>query len=40
MGGELEVDSDGARGTRFTLTLRTAHAPAGPPRDERDRVSA
>jgi signal transduction histidine kinase len=40
MGGELDVDSDGARGTRFALTLRTAHAPAEPPRDERDRVSA
>jgi signal transduction histidine kinase len=40
MGGELDVASDGARGTRFALTLRTAHAPAEPPRDERDRVSA
>jgi signal transduction histidine kinase len=40
MGGELEVDSDGARGTRFALTLRTAHAPAEPPRGDRDRVSA
>jgi signal transduction histidine kinase len=38
MGGELEVDGDGSDGTRFALTLRTAHAPAGPPR--RDRVSA
>jgi signal transduction histidine kinase len=37
MGGELEVDSDGARGTRFVLTLHLAHAPADPPRD---RVSA
>jgi signal transduction histidine kinase len=40
MGGELEVDGDGSRGTRFALTLRAAHAPAEPPRDERDRVSA
>jgi len=40
MGGELDVDSDGARGTRFALTLRTAHAPAEPPRGDRDRVSA
>jgi signal transduction histidine kinase len=40
MGGELEVEADGSRGTRFMLTLRTAHAPAEPPRDERDRVSA
>jgi signal transduction histidine kinase len=38
MGGELEVDGDGSDGTRFALTLHTAHAPAGPPR--RDRVSA
>jgi two-component system chemotaxis sensor kinase CheA len=37
MGGELEVDSDGARATRFVLTLHLAHAPADPPRD---RVSA
>jgi len=40
MGGELDVDADRTRGTRFALTLRTAHAPAEPPRDERDRVSA
>jgi signal transduction histidine kinase len=38
MGGELNVDADGARGTRFALTLKTAHAPVDPPR--RDRVSA
>ena len=40
MGGELEVDSDGRRGTRFVLTLHLAHAPADPPREDRDRVSA
>ena len=40
MGGELDVDADGTQGTRFALTLRTAHAPADPPRGERDRVSA
>jgi signal transduction histidine kinase len=40
MGGELEVDDDGTHGTRFTLSLRAAHAPAEPPRDDRDRVSA
>ena len=40
MGGELDVDADGERGTRFALTLTTAHAPADPPRDERKRVSA
>jgi signal transduction histidine kinase len=40
MGGELHVDPDGARGTRFVLTLHTAHAPAEPPRGDRDRVSA
>ena len=40
MGGELDVDADGTRGTRFALTLRTAHAPADPPRGDRDRVSA
>ena len=40
MGGELDVDADGARGTRFALTLTTAHAPADPPRGDRDRVSA
>ena len=37
MGGELAVDGDGD-GTRFTLTLHVAHAPAEPPL--RDRVSA
>ena len=40
MGGELDVDADGARGTRFALTLHAAHAPAEPPRGERDPVSA
>jgi signal transduction histidine kinase len=40
MGGELDVDADGARGTRFALTLHIAHAPADPPRGDRDRVSA
>ncbi|MET0815990.1 MAG: HAMP domain-containing sensor histidine kinase [Solirubrobacteraceae bacterium] len=40
MGGELDVDDGGAHGTRFALTLRTAHAPAGGPRGDRDRVSA
>ena len=41
MSGELDVvDADGARGTRFALTLATAHAPADPPRGDRDRVSA
>jgi signal transduction histidine kinase len=40
MGGELDVDDDGARGTCFALTLRIAHAPVDPPRGERDRVSA
>jgi signal transduction histidine kinase len=40
MGGDLEVEADGSRGTRFTLTLRSAHAPAEPPRGDRDRVSA
>ena len=39
MGGELDVD-DGADGTRFALTLRTAHSPADEPRGDRDRVSA
>jgi signal transduction histidine kinase len=40
MGGELEVDGDGSDGTRFALTLHAAHAPAEPPRGDRDRVSA
>jgi signal transduction histidine kinase len=40
MGGELEVDAEVVRGTRFTLVLRAAHAPAEPPRGDRDRVSA
>ena len=40
MGGELGVDAEQANGTRFALTLQSAHAPAGPPRGDRDRVSA
>jgi signal transduction histidine kinase len=40
MGGELAVDGDGSNGTRFALTLRPARSPLGPPRGERDRVSA
>jgi signal transduction histidine kinase len=40
MGGELGVDAEEARGTRFALTLQSAHAPADPPRGDRDRVSA
>jgi signal transduction histidine kinase len=40
MGGELAVDGDGSDGTRFALTLRAARSPAGPPRGDRDRVSA
>jgi signal transduction histidine kinase len=40
MGGELQVDDDTERGTRFALTLRIAHAPVDPPRGDRDRVSA
>ncbi len=40
MSGELDVDAEGARGTRFALTLATAHAPVDPPRGDRDRVSA
>jgi signal transduction histidine kinase len=40
MGGELEVVGDGSDGTRFALTLHAAHAPAEPPRGDRDRVSA
>jgi len=40
MGGELDVDGEGSSGTRFALTLHSAHAPAEPPRDERDRVNA
>jgi signal transduction histidine kinase len=41
MGGELDVDADGARGTRFALTLRTTRSPADDgPLQDRDRVSA
>jgi signal transduction histidine kinase len=39
MGGDLQVDGDGSRGTRFVFSLHAAHAPA-PPRGDRDRVSA
>ena len=40
MGGELSVDAADVPGTRFVLALQSAHAPADPPRGERDRVSA
>jgi signal transduction histidine kinase len=40
MGGELGVDAEQVRGTRFALKLQSAHAPADPPRGDRDRVSA
>jgi signal transduction histidine kinase len=40
MGGELAVVGDGSDGTRFALSLHAAHAPAEPPRGERDPVSA
>jgi signal transduction histidine kinase len=40
MGGDLQVDGDGSRGTRFVFSLHAAHAPAEPPRGDRDRVSA
>jgi signal transduction histidine kinase len=40
MGGDLEVEGDGSRGTRFVFSLHAAHAPAEPPRGDRDRVSA
>ena len=40
MGGELAVEDDEARGTRFALSLRSARSPADGPRLDRDRVSA
>ena len=40
MGGELDVDADGAHGTRFALTLHAGARARGPAARRRDRVSA